>query len=273
MWRKKILASLTVLICLSASSSAVAYAESVDTFVDDGISLTYEIAGDPSSDLAIIGSTAYCTSKTDSSGAVSITVTQTLQKYWGLWIWNDVEGAEWTRTVDRNSICLTSSKSGLDSGTYRVKSVFTLTDCAVVSLAIGRFSFDDKTDYSKLFIENLSSDKTRIEEYYGLPEEDGWEITNYSELSYCTLIEYARGDETVIFGQEIIQEDMGNVNTENAVVEPMSIYEENDGFFIRFKHGDCGMWWIYDGYLFHLAGNLDKSELVNLAYSTKIVKF
>ncbi len=128
MWRKKILASLTVLICLSASSSAVAYAESVDTFVDDGISLTYEIAGDPSSDLAIIGSTAYCTSKTDSSGAVSITVTQTLQKYWGLWIWNDVEGAEWTRTVDRNSIYLTSSKSGLDSGTYRVKSVFTLTD-------------------------------------------------------------------------------------------------------------------------------------------------
>ncbi len=128
MWRKKILASLAALICLSASSSAVAYAESVDTFVDGGISLAYEIAGNPSSNLEIIGNTAYCTSKTDSSGAVSITVTQTLQKYWGLWIWNDVEGAEWTKTVNRSSITLSNSIGNLGNGTYRIKSVFILTD-------------------------------------------------------------------------------------------------------------------------------------------------
>ena len=122
------MASLGVLICLFASSGAVAYAESAVPFVDNGISLAYEIACNPISVLEIIGNTAYCTSKTDGSEAVSITITQTLQKYWGLWIWNDVDGAEWTRTVGRNSIYLSSSKSGLDSGTYRLKSVFTLTN-------------------------------------------------------------------------------------------------------------------------------------------------
>ncbi len=151
--------------------------------------------------------------------------------------------------------------------------MLSLTGCAVVSLAIGRFSFDDKIDYSKMFIENLSSDKTRIEEYYGLPEEDGWVIDDFYADDYDIMISYTRGDERIIFEQETIQENMGIVNTENAVVEPMSIYEKNDGFFIRYRRGDCGLWWIYDGYFFHVAGNLDKSELVNLAYSTKIANF
>ncbi len=153
--------------------------------------------------------------------------------------------------------------------------VLSLTGCAVVSLAIGRFSFDDKTDYSKMFIENLSSDKTQIEEYYGLPEEDGWEITYYGDLEDQILISYKRGEEIVSFEQAIIKDgNIGNVNTENAVVEPMSLYEENDGFFIAMNGGDCcALYWIYDGYLFSLMGNLDKSKLVNLAYSTKIINF
>ncbi len=151
--------------------------------------------------------------------------------------------------------------------------VFMLTAFAVVGITTGRFSFEDKRDYSKLFIENISSDKTRIEEYYGLPEKDGWVRTDFEELTNYTMIRYTRGDERIIFEQEIIRGNIGNVNTENAVVEPMSIYEENDGFFIEFQNGDCGLWWIYDGYLFSLTGNLDKSELINLAYSTKIQNF
>ncbi len=151
--------------------------------------------------------------------------------------------------------------------------VLTLTGCTVVSLAIGRFSFDDKTDYSKMFIENLSSDKTQIEKYYGLPEEDGWVIKDNYADDNDIVISYTRGDESIIYKQEVIHGNMGHVNTENAVVEPMSIYEENDGFFIEFQHGDCGLWWIYDGYLFSMTSNLDKSELVNLAYSTKIINF
>lgn len=78
--------------------------------------------------LSIENGTAYCSSSTTGSNAASITVTQTLQKYWGLWIWNDVKGASWSGRVDGGSICLSNTKSGLDSGTYRVKSVFKLID-------------------------------------------------------------------------------------------------------------------------------------------------
>ncbi len=125
---KKLIASLGVLICLGTNVGAAAYAETSAPFIDGGISLMYEIADDPRSVLSISDRTAYCTSSVEGTNAVSISVTQTLQKHWGLWIWNDVKDAEWSKQVNDNSISLSNSKSGLESGTYRVKSVFTLTD-------------------------------------------------------------------------------------------------------------------------------------------------
>lgn len=50
---------------------------------------------------------------------------------------------------------------------------FILSAGAIVGTTIGRFSLNDKREYSKLFMSSLSSDKTRFEEYYRLPEEDG----------------------------------------------------------------------------------------------------
>ncbi|MBP1563354.1 MAG: hypothetical protein J6C38_06520 [Oscillospiraceae bacterium] len=78
--------------------------------------------------MEIIGTTAYCTSSTTGVDTVKITVEQTLEKYSGwFWIWNNVDGASWTKTVNYNSISMSNSKSSLTSGTYRLKSVFTLT--------------------------------------------------------------------------------------------------------------------------------------------------
>lgn len=151
--------------------------------------------------------------------------------------------------------------------------IFILTAGAVVGMTIGRFSFNNKHEYSELFMANLSSDKTRFEEYYGLPEEDGWIIVYQDTNDITIFTNYERGDKKITLEQTIITGNMGTVNTENAVVEPMSLYEENDGFFIAFQHGDCGLYWIYNGYLLNLSGNLDKEELVNLAYSTKIIEF
>lgn len=125
---KKLMASLGVLICLFSNSFTVAYANDDVPFINNEISLLYEIAVNPSSYLSIVDKTAYCISSVDGSNAVSITATQTLQKHWGLWFWEDVKGAKWTGTNAYNSICLSNSKGGLDSGTYRVKSVFTLTN-------------------------------------------------------------------------------------------------------------------------------------------------
>ena len=156
---------------------------------------------------------------------------------------------------------------------FAVAVTFILTAGAVVGITIGRFSFNDKREYSELFMADLSSDKTRFEEYYGLPEEDGWEITDFGEVTGHVLISYKRGEEKVAFEQALIHENMGIVDTENAIIEPMSLYSENDGFFIEFQSGSCGLWWIYNGYLLNLISNLDKNELADLAYSTKIIDF
>ena len=124
---KKLMASLGAAICLSTCFNAAAFAETTDYYAEEEISPAYEIAENPISTLSIIDSTANCTSKTESE-AVSITVEQTLEKYSGwFWIWNNVDGASWTKTVNLNSISMSNSKSGLSSGTYRLKSVFTLT--------------------------------------------------------------------------------------------------------------------------------------------------
>ena len=125
---KKIMASLGVLFCLCSNSTVVAYANTTVPPIDDDISLAYEIANDTSSNLSIENKTGYCVSSASGFNTVSITVTQTLQKYCGLWIWNDVKDAKWTTTEDSDSISFSNSKGDLDSGTYRVKSVFTLTN-------------------------------------------------------------------------------------------------------------------------------------------------
>lgn len=125
---KKVMVSFWVLVCLCTNFSAVVYADTTAQFSNYGASLLYEIAKAPISTLSIMDKTAYCVSSTTGTNATSITVTQTLQKHWGLWIWNDVKNASWSKQVDDGSIRLSNTKSGLDGGKYRVKSVFTLTD-------------------------------------------------------------------------------------------------------------------------------------------------
>lgn len=151
---------------------------------------------------------------------------------------------------------------------------FVLTAGAIVGTTIGRFSLNDKRDYSELFMSSLSSDKTCFEEYYGLPEEDGWVIVSQDSNDITIFANYEKDDKKISFRQMIITENMGNVNTENAVVEPMSLYEENDGFFIALQGGsDSVLYWTYNGYLLNISGNLNKEGLLNLAHSTKIIDF
>lgn len=147
--------------------------------------------------------------------------------------------------------------------------LFGVTACAAT--VMGRFYFDTKPDYSELIIENISTDKTAIEDRYGLPKEDGWEFVDYFFDNEWSVISYKRDDTEVDFDQRVIDGYIGNVNTENAVVEPMSVYEDNDGFFIAFNNGECGLYWIYDGYVFSISGNVDKEALIDLAYSAQII--
>ena len=125
---KKILAILFGGMILCTSLTASAYAETPSTIVEDEVAPAYEIAIDVTSNLSISGQTAYCKSNANGINAVSITVEQTLQKQGFLWLWYGVDGANWTTTVNDNSISVVNTKSGLSSGKYRLKSVFTFTD-------------------------------------------------------------------------------------------------------------------------------------------------
>lgn len=125
---KKVVALVLSALAISSTFSVSSYAENLSPIIDEEIVLEYETARDLSNSLTISSSIAYCDSVcTGFNNVVQISVTQTLQKFWGLWIWNDIEGAEWSDSKSSNYISLFSTKGGLSSGTYRLKSVFTLT--------------------------------------------------------------------------------------------------------------------------------------------------
>lgn len=132
MWFKRTLVSVLSALCLFAGLGITVSAETVPTMATvSGISPLYEIANKAYSVLNIVGTDAVCTSSASGYNTSKITVEQSLEKRSGWFIfqsWSTVDGASWTESVNESSIRLSSTRSGLDSGTYRVKSVFTLTD-------------------------------------------------------------------------------------------------------------------------------------------------
>lgn len=132
MWFKIMLVFILSASCLFTGLGMTASAQSESTYsIVDSTSPLYEIADNAYSELDIDSYGATCTSTASGNGVVEITVDQSLEKRGGWFIfqsWDSVDGAVWTKTVSRSSICLVSTKSGLDSGTYRVKSVFKITD-------------------------------------------------------------------------------------------------------------------------------------------------
>lgn len=78
--------------------------------------------------LSITNGQATCKSSYSESNVntASVKITQSLEKHSFLWFWDTV-GGEWTTNSKKSSVSFTNYKSGLASGTYRVKSVFTVT--------------------------------------------------------------------------------------------------------------------------------------------------
>ncbi len=122
---KKVFSILAILLlCFSlpveASASIVSFAV---------VQPYYEIAHITRSELSISSTTAMIKSSVKGdSDVVKITATQYLQKQGSLWIWTTYDGAEWTKTVYSNTLMMSNTKTGLSSGKYRLKTVFTLTD-------------------------------------------------------------------------------------------------------------------------------------------------
>lgn len=122
--RKVISVLAVLLLCFSMSVTASA------STVSFGVAQPYyEQASRADAYLYVDGTTAKCESLTNGySGVVEITADQYLQKQGFLWIWSTYNDAEWTKTVYSNAFTMSNTKSGLVSGKYRLKTIFTLTD-------------------------------------------------------------------------------------------------------------------------------------------------
>ena len=153
-----------------------------------------------------------------------------------------------------------------------------LLGATVYAVATSRFSFVTSPGNSKLlFVEWQSSDKRFFEEYYGLPEDNNWElVTSFVNMdgraktfSAC----YECDEKRAVLAQNIISGKLNNyVKLDNATTSSVTVFEQNDGFFVE-RGGNYTLYWINDGYLFELSGNIDKDEMLDLALSTKIIEY
>lgn len=122
--KKVISVLMCLLLCFSFSVTA-----SAKTVPTNAVQPYYENAREAKSELIINGTTATCESTLKGDpDVVKIVAEQYLQKQGFLWIWSTYDGAEWTKTVYSNTLTMSNTKTGLSSGKYRLKTIFTLTD-------------------------------------------------------------------------------------------------------------------------------------------------
>lgn len=117
-----IMAALLICFSFSVPTSAV-------TVSFSAVQPFYEIANDAQSKLTVSGTTATCESTVfGDSDVTKIVAVQTLEKQDFLWFWGTYDNTTWTKTVYSNYLTMSNTKTGLESGNYRLKTVFTLTD-------------------------------------------------------------------------------------------------------------------------------------------------
>lgn len=122
----KLLATvLSAVLCFSAVQP-VTYAAAASSAVGQ-VEPCFTVEANTKTELKIQGNTATCYSSINAEDTVKITAEHTLQKQGFLWIWGGVDGANRTKTVSANNMSMSNTVGGLDSGLYRLKTVFTLT--------------------------------------------------------------------------------------------------------------------------------------------------
>lgn len=122
---KRILAAIMAMGLVATGLTTAVSAADLSSGNIDIVEPAYAIANNPVSRVTISGTTATCYSSTRGN-ATTISITQTLQVK-KTTVWSNVKNATWTKTVNANSITMRNFKYDLDSGTYRLKSEYTLT--------------------------------------------------------------------------------------------------------------------------------------------------
>lgn len=137
--KKAVSLVLALIMCFSLSVSI-----SAATVFSFGIQPYFDTAKEVSTSLSINGTTATCKSECRGLADVTgITGVQTLEKRGTSGNWTIYDSTVWTKTVNTKSILLSNTKSGLESGIYRLKTIFTLANSQGESETITVYS-DEK---------------------------------------------------------------------------------------------------------------------------------
>lgn len=125
---KKVLSILVMFVIVASCFNMSSFA--YDTVIDDEIIVMDITSAEKSSNLSIdYNNNATCNSIfSDINNNISmIKVVQTLEKHWAFGVFFAVNNASWERTYYTDSLSMTNYKYNLDNGTYRLKTVFTVT--------------------------------------------------------------------------------------------------------------------------------------------------
>ena len=133
------------------------------------------------------------------------------------------------------------------------------------------YQLSHREDHSRMSVFCTSSDKEIIEEYYGLPEEDGWKIDYCYANDTLAITVYKRGEEKVFLSQIVVNKRTWNINTEEVPAERISIFTEDDGLFLKYDD-EYTLIWFNDGCIFEMVGKFTKNEAVDMAKSMKKVE-
>lgn len=127
---KKIAVLMTLVLMLCAMPLTAFAAGPVAPYAASNPPATpnWDLTATASSTLYPDGNDVTCSSIiTGDTVVTSITIEQTLQKQGLFWIWAKPDNdSEWSTTVYKNGALFSNEKTGLESGKYRLKSVFTL---------------------------------------------------------------------------------------------------------------------------------------------------
>ena len=148
-----------------------------------------------------------------------------------------------------------------------------LVGCSAIIYYLGGFKIDVHTDNTQLFPIDLTGCPQSIEEVYYLSEiPSDFELLeeSISDISvYTAYINSATG-KTITFHQSIKTAFAPHYNTENNKLEEISIGEHfgiglegNKSYIVAWDNGD---------YILEISADLSKSEVLNLAESTKVLE-
>lgn len=119
-----LLVAVLAMVTMSSTTLAATDLASADSAIE--IMPFWDYTHDCSNKLSISGTTATCYS--DASGYSGVTtkivIEHTLQKKTLLFFWSDVDS--WSTTINKYAGSLTSTRGGLSSGTYQLKTVYTI---------------------------------------------------------------------------------------------------------------------------------------------------